>query len=130
MSVKSLCDARGWSDAKVRRHLDRAGVPVSRGMVDAEAAALALDAKGPVATADEKRYLECELLKLELRKASGKLVDAEETLAAITRRDAEIAGRINTWREASAAKRPEHAVEIEDLAASLHAMLAEPVVLQ
>lgn len=127
INVKELADARGWTHQKVRRTLDRAGVKIVRGMVDQARAEAALSAKGEVATAEEKRYLECELLRIQRDKANGDLVEVDEIVEWITRRDGEIATRLNVWRDNLIAKHSDQWRLFEQAFAELQAMIAEPV---
>lgn len=127
IKINELADARGWTHQKVRRRLDQAGVKVSNGTCNAKQASEALAARGNVATSDEKRFLECELLKIDIDKARGALAEVDVVVDSITRRDAELAGRIRTWRETLAAKHPEHIALFQQAFDDLNALLAEPL---
>lgn len=130
VTVNQLADARGWDQAKIRRILKREGVKVVNGKCDGELAAKALTTKGDTATADEKRFLECQLLKIDIDKARGALVEVESIVQQVTRRDAELAGRIRTWKETLTAKHPKHWQLFDQAFTDLCAMLSEPVELK
>ena len=72
----------------------------------------------------QKIELECERLRLDLRKASGELADVSEIVDRMTSLHAAMVTRLGTWRESSIAKRPELRREIEEIARQLQEAMA------
>lgn len=108
---------------RVGKQLDRAAVVKAGGRPSGNLQAAKLTAQV------RKLDVEISILEAERDTALGKLVDIEKALATLCKIHGDLAGRITTWREASAAKRPELRREVDELAADLNARLAEDVTL-
>lgn len=75
----------------------------------------------------QKVELECEKLRIEIRKQMGELAEVDEIAQRMTRLHADMALRVGTWRESCIAKHPTLRKDIEAIARQLQAALAEAV---
>lgn len=125
ISVVQLADARGWTHQKVRRLLEKAGVKITRGRCNIADSEAALTTRGNMATPDEKRFLECELLKLQLKKESGELADVNAVNQHFEKLHSEFVVRIKMWRETLTSKHPSHHAIFDEAFKDLQKMLLE-----